>query len=59
MVPRDKPVPVDQVEQRSLGAALAAAAVTGVTAGGANVVGQQIVGALTKPKGDQPPPKKS
>jgi hypothetical protein len=49
-----------QTEQRSLGATLGAAALTGVAAGGANAVTQQLISALTKPKSDQqPPPKKS
>ena len=44
--------------ERSLAATLAQAAVTGVTAGGANVIGQQIVGAIKKPKAEEPPPSK-
>ena len=55
----DRQMDAEYVEQRSLGATLAAGAVTGATAGVANAVAGQVIAALTKPKDDAPPPKKS
>ena len=42
---------------RSLGMTLAAAAVTGTAAGGANALTQQAINAIKRPK-EEPPPKK-
>jgi hypothetical protein len=44
----------EQVEQRSLGTTLAAAAVTGLTAGTANATAQHVIGKLTGDKKDEP-----
>jgi hypothetical protein len=48
--------PDQQIEQRSLAATIAAAAVTGTTAGVANAGATQLINALRKPKNDSPPP---
>lgn len=50
----DRNIKPDQVEQRSLGATLLAAGVTGTTAGVANAVTHQVIDKVTgKPK-EQP-----
>jgi hypothetical protein len=56
----DRHMDAEQPEQRSLGATIAAAAVTGSTPGAANATTGQIIDALRRPKDEPPPsPKKS
>jgi len=44
----------EQAEQRSLGATLVAAAVTGLTAGTANATAQHVIGKLAEKPKDEP-----
>jgi hypothetical protein len=46
--------PQPNVEYRSLGATLAAAALTGTTAGTANALANQAINVIRKPKDDLP-----
>jgi hypothetical protein len=52
----DRHLDADQVEERSLGAAMLTAAVTRPTAGTANAVAGHVTEAFTKPKDEPPPP---
>ena len=49
----------EHVEQRSLSAAIGQAVVAGTAGGVAGAVTNQVIGALTKPKDEPEPPKKS
>jgi hypothetical protein len=51
----DRDLNEEQIEQRSLSATLAQAALTGAAAGTANAVANQAINALKKPKPEEEP----
>ena len=54
-MPEDKRLDPSRIEQRSMGTALAAVALTGATAGSANALANHALNTIRKPKDESPP----